>query len=75
MGTRTDKRGNPPIQHVARLHRYDQDVMGANWRPAVAIAALKSPPSDQQPLPHLPEDGEALEAGFVVNVRTLASGI
>lgn len=74
MGTR-DKQKKPSNQRVAELHRYDKDLMGANWRPEIAIAALMPRPSEQEARPRLPEDGEALEAGFVVKVRTLASRI
>lgn len=75
MGTTTDEQKKPSSQRVAELHRYDKDLMGANWRPEIAIAALMPRPSEQEARPRLPEDSEALEAGFVVNVRALASRI
>ena len=75
MSTTTSKRKKLSIQHVAELHRYHKDLMGPNWRPEIAIAAMRSRPVEQAPSLQLPEDSEALAAGFVVNVRAQATDI
>jgi len=74
MDSFTDKLKKASVIHAARLHRYDKELMGSNWRPSMALLELAGQP-EQEPLPQLPEDSEKLGAGFVARVRALASGV
>jgi len=60
---------------AAELHRYNQDLMGANWKPAIGVLALSCGFTDKELRPKLPEDTANLEPGFIVRLRVLASRI
>lgn len=60
---------------AAELHRYDKELIGENWRPAIGVLAVLSAETEPERLPRLPADSENLEAGFVVQLRTFASRI
>ena len=70
----SDKLKKASVIHAAKLHRYDKELMGPNWRASIALLELVDQPK-QEPLPELPEDCEQLGAGFVARVRALASGV
>jgi len=74
MGSFTDKLKKATVIHAARLHRYNKESMGPNWQASMAVLELADQP-EQEPHPQLPEDCEKLDAGFVVRVRALASGV
>jgi hypothetical protein len=74
MDSLRDKLKKATVIHAARLHRYDKESMGPNWRASTALLELVDQPG-QEPLPQLPEDCEELGAGFVARLRGLASGI
>lgn len=62
-------------RRAALLHRYDEELMGANWNPAIGMLALSCGHTDKELRPKLPEDSADLDAGFVVRLRALASRI
>lgn len=75
MGVFTDEREANAARRAAELHRYDKDLLGANWSPAIGVLALSCGHTDKVLHPQLPEDSANLEPGFVVQVRVLASRI
>jgi len=75
MGVFTDHWEANAARRAAELHRYDKDLLGANWSPAIGVLALSCGHTDKELRPKLPEDSAELEPGFVVRVRTLASRI
>jgi hypothetical protein len=75
MGKFTDEWEANAVWRAAELHRYDQDLLGANWKPAIGVLALSCGHTDQELRPKLPEDSAELAPGFVVRLRVLASRI
>jgi hypothetical protein len=75
MGVFTNEREANAAQRAAELHRYDKDLLGANWRPAFGVLALACDQIHRDWRPQLPEDSAALEPGFMARVRALASRI
>jgi len=75
MSIFTDAWESNAARRAAQLHRYDKELLGANWSPAIGMLALSCGHTDKELRPQLPEDSAKLEPGFVVRVRTLASRI
>jgi hypothetical protein len=75
MGAITKRFDASTAKQTAELHRYDKDLLGANWKPAIGMLALSCGHSEQELRPQLPEDSAKLEPGFVVRIRALASRI
>ena len=75
MGVFTDEREANAARRATELHRYDKDLLGANWSPAIGVLALSCGHANKVLHPQLPEDSANLEPGFVVQVRVLASRI
>lgn len=67
--------GTNAVRRSAELHRYDKDLLGANWRPAFGVLALACDQIHRDWRPQLPEDSAELEPGFIARVRALASRI
>jgi len=75
MDVLTDEWEVNTARRAAELHRYDQDLLGANWSPAIGVLALSCGHTDKELRPKLPEDSAELAPGFVVRIRVLASRI
>jgi hypothetical protein len=56
-------------------HREEEELLCANWNPAVGLVALSSFQRPQELSPRLPDDYAALEPGFMDRVYALASQI
>ena len=55
--------------------RYDEELLCANWNPAVSMIALSCDPTPHEPSPALPEDTAMVEQDFMDRVYALASQI
>jgi len=75
MSVFTDEWEANAARRAAELHCYDQDLLGANWKPAIGVLALSCGHTDKELRPKLPEDSAELAPGFVVRIRVLASRI
>ena len=75
MGVFTDEREANTARRAAELHRYDKDLLGANWSPAIGVLALSCGHTDKELRPQLPEDSAELEPGFVARIRAIATRI
>jgi len=75
MGKFTNEREDSAARRAAELHRYDKDLLGANWNPAVGMLALTGSEAQRDWRPQMPEDSAQLEPGFIARVRALASRI
>jgi len=75
MGALTNDSKAKAARGVAELHRYEKDLLGANWRPAFGVLALACDQIHRDWRPQLPDDSTELEPGFMVRVRALASRI
>jgi hypothetical protein len=75
MGVFIDEWEANAARRAAELHRYDQDLLGANWKPAIGVLALSCGHTDKELRPQLPEDSAELEPGFVARIRAIATRI
>ena len=60
---------------AAEINGYDNDLLGANWRPVIGVLALASEQAHRDWRLKLPEDSAKLDHEFVVRLRVLASRI
>ncbi len=75
MGVLTNEWDANLARRFAELHRYDKELLGVNWKPAIGVLALSCSHPDKELRPKLPEDSTKLDPGFVVRLRVLASRI
>ena len=75
MSVFTDEWEANAASRAAELHRYDKDLLGANWKPAIGVLALSCGHTDKELRPQLPEDSAELEPGFVARIRAIATRI
>jgi len=60
--------------NVAGRHRYDEELLCANWNPAVRTLALSRYQTTQELSPELPEDFSKIDAdAFLDRVYALAT--
>jgi len=55
--------------------RYDEELLCANWNPALSLIALSCDPTAHEPSPTLPEDTAMVEQDFMDRVYALATQI
>jgi hypothetical protein len=75
MGVLTNEWEANSARSATELHRYDKELLGANWKPAIGVLALSCGHADKELRPKLPEDSAELAQGFVIQLRVLASRI
>jgi len=75
MGAFTDESEANAARRAAELHRYEKELLGANWSPAIGMLALTCGYSDKELRPQLPEDSAELEPGFIARIRAIATRI
>jgi hypothetical protein len=62
--------------NVAAHHRYDEELLCANWNPAVRVLAMSWYQTNQELSPELPEDFSKIDAdGFLGRVYALATQV
>lgn len=62
--------------NVAGHHRYDEELLCANWNPAVRILAMSCYQTTQELSPELPEDFSSIDAdAFLGRVYALATQV
>ena len=66
---------NAKSAKFVRRSRYDEELLCANWNPAVSMIALSCDPTLREPSPTLPEDTAMVEQGFMDRVYALATQI
>ncbi len=62
--------------NVATHHRYDEELLCANWNPAVRVLAMSWYQTNQEFSPDLPEDFSKIDAdAFLNRVYALATQV
>lgn len=55
--------------------RYDEELLCANWNPAVSLIAMSCYQTPRELSPQLPEDSAKVESAFMNRISALASQI
>ena len=62
--------------NLAPQRRYDEELLCANWNPAIRVLAMSCYQTDQELSPELPEDFSKIDAdAFLDRVYTLATQV
>lgn len=61
-------------QRLAPVARYDEELLSANWNPAVQLLLQSRDPTEQDSIPQLPNDSSGIDADtFLDRLYALAT--